>query len=176
MVAAYGPYAASATGGNGMSRDFLAGVSAMYGNPFYEVVRGRFKLFWPSAILAIIGILVAAPVYIFYWMGPTIRAKSKFAMTLAKDGYGDGGTGLDVELELQNLNASSATINIEHGHHSARDGDDAIATGPAVTDAHVVVQTENTVDDRNHSLGPREYGGMRGAAWSTTAVAGDELA
>ena len=30
MVAAYGAYSASATGGNGFARDFLAGVSAMY--------------------------------------------------------------------------------------------------------------------------------------------------
>lgn len=30
MVAAYGVYSASATGGNGFARDFLAGVSAMY--------------------------------------------------------------------------------------------------------------------------------------------------
>lgn len=30
MVAAYGEYSASATGGNGFARDFLAGVSAMY--------------------------------------------------------------------------------------------------------------------------------------------------
>lgn len=30
MVAAYSVYSASATGGNGFARDFLAGVSAMY--------------------------------------------------------------------------------------------------------------------------------------------------
>ena len=30
MVAAYGQYSASATGGNGLARDFLAGVSALY--------------------------------------------------------------------------------------------------------------------------------------------------
>lgn len=33
MVAAYGPYAASATGGNALARDFLAGVAAMYAAP-----------------------------------------------------------------------------------------------------------------------------------------------
>lgn len=27
MIAAYGPYSASATGGNGFARDFLAGIS-----------------------------------------------------------------------------------------------------------------------------------------------------
>lgn len=33
MIASYGPYAASATGGNGFARDFLAGVAAMYSAP-----------------------------------------------------------------------------------------------------------------------------------------------
>lgn len=33
MVAAYGPYAASATGGNALARDFLAGIAAMYSTP-----------------------------------------------------------------------------------------------------------------------------------------------
>ena len=33
MIASYGPYSASATGGNGFSRDFLAGIAAMYSAP-----------------------------------------------------------------------------------------------------------------------------------------------
>jgi hypothetical protein len=33
MIASYGPYAASATGGNAFARDFLAGVAAMYSVP-----------------------------------------------------------------------------------------------------------------------------------------------
>lgn len=33
MVASYGPYSASATGGNALARDFLAGVAAMYSVP-----------------------------------------------------------------------------------------------------------------------------------------------
>ena len=33
MTAAYGPYASSATGGNGLARDFLAGISAMFATP-----------------------------------------------------------------------------------------------------------------------------------------------
>ena len=93
MIASYGPYSASATGGNGMSRDFLAGIAAMYSTPFYKVFPGRFTLAWPSTILAIIGLCVAIPVYIFYWKGPVIRAKSKFAQTLAADGKAAGGAG-----------------------------------------------------------------------------------
>src|ERR1700761_751712 len=33
MIAAYGPYAASATGGNDLARDFLAGIAALYSTP-----------------------------------------------------------------------------------------------------------------------------------------------
>lgn len=33
MIAAYGPYAASATGGNDLARDFLAGIAALYAHP-----------------------------------------------------------------------------------------------------------------------------------------------
>jgi hypothetical protein len=36
MVCAYGPYSASATGGNGWSRDFLAGVLTLPATPFFE--------------------------------------------------------------------------------------------------------------------------------------------
>jgi MFS family permease len=36
MICAYGPYSASATGGNGWSRDFLAGVLTLPAVPFYE--------------------------------------------------------------------------------------------------------------------------------------------
>lgn len=33
MIAAYGPYSASATGGNGFARDFLAGISVRFPSP-----------------------------------------------------------------------------------------------------------------------------------------------
>ena len=36
MICAYGPYSASATGGNGWSRDFLAGVLTIPATPFFE--------------------------------------------------------------------------------------------------------------------------------------------
>lgn len=85
MIAAYGPYSASATGGNGFARDFLAGVAAMYSTPFYEVFKNRYQLEIPSTILAGIAILVTIPIYIFYWKGPVIREKSKFAQVLASD-------------------------------------------------------------------------------------------
>ena len=55
MICAYGPYSASATGGNGWSRDFLAGVLTIPATPFFssklhsspEVLRAnRFRRHW----------------------------------------------------------------------------------------------------------------------------------
>lgn len=85
MIAAYGPYSASATGGNGFARDVLAGIAAMYAHPFYENIPGKYHLSWPSTILGSLAILVTIPIYIFYWKGPVIREKSKFAQVLASD-------------------------------------------------------------------------------------------
>ncbi|WVQ96396.1 hypothetical protein IAU59_003501 [Kwoniella sp. CBS 9459] len=88
MIAAYGPYSASATGGNGLARDFLAGVAAMYSTPFYSNVGGesyRLHLEWPSTILAIIAGIVTIPIFIFYFKGQYFRERSKFAQTLASE-------------------------------------------------------------------------------------------
>ncbi|KAL8802379.1 MAG: hypothetical protein Q9182_003869 [Xanthomendoza sp. 2 TL-2023] len=87
MIASYGPYAASATGGNGLARDFLAGVAAMYAMPFYTNIPtfGKLHLVWPTIILAFLAFLVTIPIFVFYWKGPEIRARSKFAQTLANE-------------------------------------------------------------------------------------------
>ncbi|EDN04982.1 hypothetical protein HCAG_08636 [Histoplasma mississippiense (nom. inval.)] len=85
MVASYGPYSASATGGNALARDFLAGIAAMYSTPLYESIGNKYQLEWPSTILAIVSFIVTVPIYVFYWKGPIIREKSKFAKTLATD-------------------------------------------------------------------------------------------
>lgn len=37
MICAYGPYSASATGGNGFARDFLAAVLTVPATPFIRV-------------------------------------------------------------------------------------------------------------------------------------------
>jgi len=78
-VAAYGPYAASATGGNDFARDFLAGIAALYSTPMYSNIGKSHPLEWASTILAIISIFVTAPVFYFYKNGKKIREKSKFA-------------------------------------------------------------------------------------------------
>lgn len=83
QTAAYGPYAASATGGNDLARDFLAGVAAMYSTPLYKNIPGR-PVQYASTILACLAFLVTIPIYIVYWKGPEIRAKSKFAQSLDK--------------------------------------------------------------------------------------------
>ncbi|KAJ5567811.1 Major facilitator superfamily domain general substrate transporter [Penicillium sp. DV-2018c] len=85
MIASYGPYAASATGGNGFARDFLAGVAAMYSVPMYEHMGNKYHLEWPSTFLGFMAIIFTIPIYVFYWKGPRIRELSPFAQTLAAD-------------------------------------------------------------------------------------------
>ncbi|KAK2606247.1 hypothetical protein QQS21_003295 [Conoideocrella luteorostrata] len=86
MLAAYGPYSASATGGNGFARDFLAGIAAMYSTPLFSNIgpEGRHTEY-ASTILACLALLVTAPVYLIYWKGPWLRERSKFAESLAAD-------------------------------------------------------------------------------------------
>jgi len=85
MIEAYGPYSASATGGNGFARDFLAGVATMYATPLYTNLSTTEPLAWASTLLGCLAVCVAIPVYVFYYYGPQIRARSKFAQTLASD-------------------------------------------------------------------------------------------
>ncbi|KAJ5779274.1 hypothetical protein N7457_006994 [Penicillium paradoxum] len=85
MVASYGVYSASATGGNAFARDLLAGISAMYATPMYTNIGDKWHVEYATTILACLSCLVVTPIYVFYWKGPQIRAKSKFASTLAAD-------------------------------------------------------------------------------------------
>lgn len=83
MVAAYGPFSASATGGNGFARDLLAGLAALYATPLYTKIGGKLHLQWASTLLAGLAVIVTIPIYIFYWYGPRIREKSRFAEKIA---------------------------------------------------------------------------------------------
>lgn len=87
MVASYGPYSASATGGNGFCRDFLAGIAALYTRPFYhDVMTGtKFQLPVPTWILCGVGVLLCFPVYIFWWKGAWFRQRSKYAQAIANE-------------------------------------------------------------------------------------------
>lgn len=82
MICAYGPYSASATGGNGWSRDFLAGVLTLPATPFYSNIGGRYHLAYASTILFAISLLLVVSVYVIYWKGPELRKRSPFAQQL----------------------------------------------------------------------------------------------
>lgn len=62
MINSYGTYAASATGGNGFARDFLAGVAAFYSSPMFTNIGDKYNVEWASTILAILAALVCIPV------------------------------------------------------------------------------------------------------------------
>ncbi|KAH8593890.1 major facilitator superfamily domain-containing protein [Bisporella sp. PMI_857] len=83
MICAYGPYSASAAGGNGWSRDFLAGVLTIPATPFFQNI-GDNPLANASTILFAISAILVAAVYVIYWKGPVLRAKSPFAQQLSK--------------------------------------------------------------------------------------------
>lgn len=84
MIAAYGPLgAASATGGNDLARDCLAGLAALWAHPFYENIGPKeYHLIYPTTILACLGVLVIIPIYIFYIKGEKIRLKSRWAQEI----------------------------------------------------------------------------------------------
>ncbi|KAJ5780130.1 hypothetical protein N7457_005290 [Penicillium paradoxum] len=82
MICAYGPYSASATGGNGWSRDFLAGVLTIPATPFYTNIGGKYHLENASTILFCISVPLVVAVYIIYWKGPALRKRSPFAQQL----------------------------------------------------------------------------------------------
>ncbi|MCJ1318792.1 hypothetical protein MMC15_004123 [Xylographa vitiligo] len=83
MICAYGPYSASATGGNGWSRDFLAGVLTVPATPFYTNIGSHDHLQYANTILFCIASLLVIAVYVIYWKGPVLRKRSAFAQQLA---------------------------------------------------------------------------------------------
>ncbi|KAK3358289.1 multidrug transporter [Lasiosphaeria ovina] len=83
MICAYGPYSASATGGNGWSRDFLAGVLTVPATPFYTNIGGARHLEIASTILFAISLVLVCAVYTIYYYGPALRKRSPFAESLA---------------------------------------------------------------------------------------------
>ncbi|KAL9011351.1 MAG: hypothetical protein Q9173_003794 [Seirophora scorigena] len=82
MICAYGPYSASATGGNGWARDFLAGVLTIPATPFFNNIGGDQHLQIASTILFAISFVLVIAVYVIYWKGPVLRARSPFAQQL----------------------------------------------------------------------------------------------
>lgn len=84
-VAAYGVYAASATGGNDFARLFLSGIAALYYSPMYSNIGKKYPLEWASTILAVVALLVTVPVFYFYKNGERLRKKSKFAARIERE-------------------------------------------------------------------------------------------
>lgn len=91
MITAYGPYSASATGGNGWSRDFLAGVLTIPATPFFKNIGGKQHLQIASTILFAISFVLVIAVYVIYWKGPVLRARSPFAQQLQQSRADNGG-------------------------------------------------------------------------------------
>ncbi|KAH7028017.1 major facilitator superfamily domain-containing protein [Microdochium trichocladiopsis] len=89
MVRAYGAeYSASATGGNGWARDFLAGVLTVPAVPFYTNIAADKGLNFQiaSTILFGISLLLVGAVFWVYFKGASLRRRSKFAQELADEG------------------------------------------------------------------------------------------
>lgn len=102
MICAYGPYSASATGGNGWSRDFLAGVLTIPATPFFTSKPFHTRIFpfhiltsstdigkpnnlaYANTILFCISFLLVIAVYVIYWKGPVLRKRSPFAQQLSQ--------------------------------------------------------------------------------------------
>ena len=91
MICAYGPYSASATGGNGWARDFLAGVLTLPATPFYTNIGGAKHLQIASTILFAISFVLVLAVYAVYFYGPILRKRSPFAQHLHKASQEAGG-------------------------------------------------------------------------------------
>lgn len=45
----------------------------------------KLGLQWGTTLLAFVAVFVTIPIYVFYWKGPEIRARSKFALILAEE-------------------------------------------------------------------------------------------
>jgi len=98
MICAYGPYSASATGGNGWSRDFLAGVLTIPATPFFTNIgasSGK-NLEYACTILACIALVLVLAVYAIYYWGPTLRKRSPFAQQLQSARQDEGGRRVSV--------------------------------------------------------------------------------
>jgi hypothetical protein len=119
MICAYGPYSASATGGNGWARDFLAGVLTLPATPFYQNIGGENHLAYASTILFGIALLLVVSVYVIYWKGPVLRKRSPFAQQLSAARDETGGRRVS---NLPGLYGSRANSFTAQGSTTSRQG------------------------------------------------------
>ncbi|KAI1387308.1 multidrug transporter [Hypoxylon trugodes] len=123
VLRAYGPYAASATGGNGWARDFLAGILTPYAIPMYVKPPHRIlSIFMATIILVIIATVLTSAVFIVYKYGPVLRRSSRFAQTIA-NAEADQATSSssDGDNEAVNGGADNDDHDGTRGSHAARD-------------------------------------------------------
>jgi len=118
MIAAYGPYSASATGGNGWARDFLAGVLTIPATPFFENI-GDKPLQYASTILFCISFLLVSAVYVIYWKGPVLRKNSPFAQQLAGDrkGFSERRASVVSSRNASAANSRANSVSQQGGQH-----------------------------------------------------------
>lgn len=81
VVEVYGPYAASATGGNGSMRDLLAGMCALNTGSMCETLSIQNSYF----VLFALALVFCIPVYVFYFKVVAIKRCSKVASNLADE-------------------------------------------------------------------------------------------
>lgn len=139
MICAYGPYSASATGGNGWSRDFLAGVLTVPATPFYENIGGARHLEYASTILACISCLLVLSVYVIYWKGPVLRKRSKFAQQLSNARQENGGRRVSIA-----PGSRAASRNNSYARSSSRPGSLANSRQNSIAAAHRQNSLANT--------------------------------
>ena len=120
MICAYGPYAASATGGNGWSRDFLAGVLTVPATPFYTNIGSKDHLQYANTILFCIASLLVVAVYVIYWKGPVLRKRSPFAQQLADSKNDPSGRDLSAAGVLPHSGPHSALASRRSSYAASR--------------------------------------------------------
>ncbi|ORX40311.1 MFS multidrug transporter [Kockovaella imperatae] len=137
-VAAYGAYAASATGGNDFCRDFLSGIAALYSEPMYTNIGNKFPQAWAGTILAVFSLFVTTPIFYFYKNGEKIRMNSKFASRIAKEREEEDEDDSEHQSdERQGRDSDATMIEAGDGHrHIHMEGADGAAAAAQAHDHH----------------------------------------
>ncbi|KAI5304829.1 hypothetical protein KEM56_005858 [Ascosphaera pollenicola] len=103
--------------------DYMIAAS-MFAVPMYNGMNGYQ---WSSTFLAFVAIIVVLPVYVFYFYGPEIRARSKFAQALAADRAANEGKNPDYDWAVEhnsiyNRSRPNSTANLASGPPTPGEG------------------------------------------------------
>ncbi|KAL7621678.1 hypothetical protein AAE478_009005 [Parahypoxylon ruwenzoriense] len=104
MVASYGSFSASATGGNGFARDFLAGILTWCAAPYYNAFTSDNGLQVANTVLAIISLALVAATFAIYFKGPYLRKNSPFAQSLK--------SGIDLDVDAPSMMTTLTTTTV----------------------------------------------------------------